>query len=76
MAEVTSGNVHEGHKLVYVYDHCIMQQACEITLEGNVLVTGDLEVVDIDGDARVYCDTCDVPVYAGDAGLAVDWQVA
>ena len=68
-------SVHEGHKLVYVYDRCVTQQACEITPEGNVRVTGDLEVVDIDGDTRVYCDTCDVPVYAGDAGLAVDWQV-
>ena len=68
-------STHEGHKLVYVYDRCVTQQACEITPEGNVLVTGDLEVVDIDGDARVYCDTCDVPVYAGDAGLAVDWEV-
>ena len=68
-------SAHEGHELVYVYDRCVTQQACEITPEGNVRVTGDLEVVDIDGDTRVYCDTCDVPVYAGDAGLAADWEV-
>lgn len=66
---------HEGHKLVCVYDHCIAQQACEITPEGNVLVTGDLEVIDIDGGARVYCDTCDVQVYAGEGGLAEYWEV-
>lgn len=65
---------HEGHKLVYVYDRCVAQQVCEITPEGNVQVTGDLEVIDIDGDTRVYCDTCDVQVYAGEGGLSVDWE--
>lgn len=68
-------NAHEGHKLVYVYDRCVTQQACEITAEGNVRVTGDLEMVDIDGDTRVYCDTCDVQVYSGEGGLSVDWEV-
>ena len=66
---------HEGHKLVYVYDHCVAQQTCVITPEGNVRVTGDLEVIDFDGDARVYCDTCDERVYAGESGLSVDWEV-
>lgn len=68
-------NKHDGHKLVYVYDRCVAQQVCEITAEGNVLVTGDLEVIDIDGEARVYCDTCDERVHDGEGGLAEDWIV-
>lgn len=67
-------NTHEGHKLVYVYDRCVAQQTCEITPDGNVRVTGYLEMVDIDGDTLVYCDTCDAQVYAGEGGLAVDWE--
>ena len=66
---------HDGHKLVYVYDRSVTQQACEITPDGDVLITGVLEVVEIDGDGVVFCDTCDVRVYAGEAGLSAVWEV-
>lgn len=66
---------HDGHKLVYVYDRAVVETACTITDDGDVQVSDDpWTVVDVGGDGNVYCNTCDVRVYPGEAGLAVDWE--
>lgn len=65
---------HTGHKLQYVTDKCVVQQRCEIAESGDVVITGWSEVIDIDGDAYVYCDDCETRLSTED-GLSEDWMV-
>lgn len=69
-------SAHTGHDLTYVYDNSVVEQACTINAEGNVEIAAftPYKVVDVDGDGRIWCNTCDVQVYAGEGGLSKDWE--
>lgn len=68
---------HDGHKIVYVLDHCIAQAPVTITADGNVAHPEDAqyEVIEYDGDGAVWCDTCNEQIYGGEHGLSKYWEV-
>lgn len=66
---------HDGHHLVYVQTGCSTEQRCEIDENGDIVVTGPLDVVDI-SENEIWCHTCDESVYAdGESGLSEEWMV-
>jgi hypothetical protein len=69
--------MHEGHKLFYVLDRATVQVQVTITPEGDVTHAPDAEyeIIDFDGDAGIWCGTCNKRVYGGWEGLSEDWQV-
>ena len=65
-------------KFEYVMEDVTTTQKAKITKDGDVKVTGDPEVYDIDGDTYVWCTTCQVRITSGlkhgGKKLAEDWQ--
>lgn len=66
---------HDGHVLKYVMFKANIEQDALITSEGNVEVSGDISILDFGDDHKVYCDTCETFISAGEDGLASDWEV-
>lgn len=65
---------HGGHVLKYVMDASIVERDCRI-VDGDVVTSGEWVPVHVDGDAFIYCDTCDTRLHAGDGGLSPEWVV-
>lgn len=66
-----------GHVLRNVYDAATVEIAGTIDRKGN-FVTGaeGYQVIDLDGDNYIYCETCNKRVYTNDEhGLSEEWQV-
>jgi len=68
---------HDGHKLIYVLNACVVEQVVTITADGNVthVPDNDPEITDWDGDGTLYCDTCNEQIYGGEHGLSEYWEV-
>ena len=74
-AESPQSESHDGHVLKYVMFQANIEQDAVITSEGNVEVSGDVAILDFGEDHRIYCDTCEKTISAGEDGLASDWEV-
>ena len=67
----------EPHVLKNVYDGATVEVTGTIDEEGNFVTSaGGYQVIDLDGDNYIYCETCDKRVYTNDEhGLSEEWQV-
>lgn len=74
-AATESTTSHDGHVLKYVMFKANIEQDALITPEGNVEVNGDISILDFGDDHKVYCDTCEKFVNAGEDGLGEHWEV-
>lgn len=74
-AEAGEPQPHDGHALKYVMFGTNVEQNAVITSEGNVEVGGPLVLLDFGQDNKIYCDTCETFISAGEDGLASDWEV-
>jgi hypothetical protein len=68
-------NKHDGHALKYVMFQTNIEQDAVITDEGDVEVHGEIVLLDFGQDHKIYCDTCEKFISAGEDGLSEEWQV-
>jgi hypothetical protein len=66
---------HDGHVMKYVMFSTNVEQDAVITSEGNVEVQGPIVLLDFGQDNKIYCDTCEKFIHAGEGGLAEHWEV-
>lgn len=66
---------HDGHDVKLVYTNVTVEHSAVLNADGDVVVKDHAEILRIDGDSFVHCDTCDERVYAGEDGLSDEWQV-
>jgi hypothetical protein len=65
------------HILKNVYDEATVEVTGTIDDKGDFVTGGgDYQVIDLEGDNYIYCETCDKRVYPNDEhGLSAEWQV-
>lgn len=73
--EIREPKPHDGHALKYVMFNTNVEQDAVITSEGNVEVSGPLVLLEFGAETKIYCDTCESFIFAGEDGLAPDWEV-
>jgi hypothetical protein len=64
---------HDGHVIEITYDGTWSKQVDRIDENGNVVVTGEVCVEDVDS-TELWCSTCGFRVTGTEIGAAEDWE--
>lgn len=63
------------HEFILVSTGVTAEQPITILENGDVQISGPTEITDWDGPDYIYCNTCQMRIFPGEHGLALDWEL-